>query len=112
MSNLTSFADYNKVCFVTTFLFCIGIIISSSEYLAIRNEFTEDGVYSWRIFSSKPSYVNGVFGLQRIGFLFQYRSVISIHVGRILCCVALPFLDARFPKALLISVVAVSSLIL
>lgn len=112
MFNLTSFTDYNKVYFVTTFLFCVGVLISSGEYLAIRKEFTEEGVYSWRIFSSRPSYLNSGFGLQKMGSLFRYRSVVSIHATRIICCVALPFIDELFPKALLISVVTLSSLIL
>lgn len=105
------FSNYENVYHATILIFCIGIVISSIEYLVIRSEFKEDGVFSWKIFSSRPNYLNSRFRLSKFRFIFGYKGFVSIHICRIICCCILPFIDDYFLKAILISFIAISSLI-
>ena len=90
----------------------IYLIISSLEYLHIRNAFKSNGVFSWTIFSSRGSYINSYFPLRRVRFLFGYEGFIVNHIIRIVCCIALFFVNDYAIKTTLLSFLAISSLIL
>src|SRR5207249_4788193 len=103
------FGHYENVYFATTFLFCIGIFITSAEYLYIHKEFKLEGVFSWKVFSSRPDYLNNAF-LKKFDFVFGYGGFLSIQVLRILCCTFLPLVGDSSVKAVLVSLIAISSL--
>ena len=105
------FSNYHNVYPAILLIACIGVLISSLEYLVIHKEFKTDGVFSWKIFSSRPDYINNARLLKKIDFLFGYTSFIVIHILRVLCCIVLPFVESYPMMALLVSVIAVSSLI-
>lgn len=105
------FNNYENIYFATTLLVCFGIIISSFEYLVIHKEFRSDGVFAWKVFSSTPNYLNSFLPLKKFDFLFDYYGFLTLHILRIICCLFLPFIDDIFFKAILIAIVAISSLI-
>ena len=94
-------------------LACIGVVISSLEYIAIASEFRPSGIFSWRVMGSRPEIakLNSMFG--DTTFLFGYKSILILHNARLLCCLVLPWLsNAQLVRLLLLSFVALTSLLL
>jgi|SRR5579875_123151 len=114
MLDLSAFSSYQSVYFATVLLASIGALLSSAEYLVIRQEFKPEGVYSWKVMSSRPVYVLHSAFLRRIDFLFGYRGSIAVHALRVLCCLWLPAAIATHaPGGIpLLLILAISSIVL
>lgn len=103
--------NYQNTYFLVTCLFCLGIIITSLEYIFIRKEFKTKGVFSWQIFSSRSNYLNSPLPLRKFNFLFGYTGVLTIHLIRIACASILPFITDYTLKVFLLGLIVFVSLI-
>jgi hypothetical protein len=112
MFNIPAFLHHHQT--VYTLVLCIfsaGALISSLEYLAIHKEFKINGIFSWKIFSSRNEFLNSWVPSQKLNFLFGHRAFITMHVLRIACVLVLPFIPDNFFKILLLGILAISSLL-
>lgn len=112
MFNIHSFLHHHETAYtLVLYIFCVGIFISSLEYLAIHKEFKINGIFSWKIFSSRNEFLNSWLPWQKINFLFGYRAFIVMHALRIASVLLLPFIPDNFYKILLLGFLAISSLL-
>lgn len=112
MFNIPAFLQhYETVYTLVLYIFCVGVFISSLEYLAIHKEFKNHGIFSWKIFSSRNEFLNGWVPWQKFNFLFGYRAFIIMHALRIACVLLLPFINDHFLKILLLGFLVISSLL-
>lgn len=82
--NIVSYlSKFNHAYFITTVFFTLSIIITSLEYLAIGKEFSEKGVFSWKILSTSESFQRNVL-FKKLDFLFDYKAVIFLHLLKLL----------------------------
>lgn len=105
------FHHHETVYIVVLSVFCVGVLISSLEYLIIHKEFKENGIFSWKIFSSRNDVLKGWFPWQKLSFLFSYRAFLIMHSLRIICVVLLPFIPNNSFKVLLLGILVISSLL-
>lgn len=108
-----NFTGYASVYTAVTTLFCIASILTSLEFLAIRNEFKDSGVFSWKVFSCRHAWLNSGMSGSGINKVFGFSGSVIINVVRMGCCILLPlpFMADPLLKALLLGVVAVLSLL-
>jgi hypothetical protein len=112
MFNIPSFLHYHQTAYtLVLFIFSAGVFISSLEYLAIHKEFKMNGIFSWKIFSSRNEFLNSWIPSQKLNFLFGYRAFIMMHALRIACVLLLPFIPDHFFKIFLLGILAISSLL-
>jgi hypothetical protein len=112
MFNIPSFLHHHETAYtLVLYIFCVGIFISSLEYLAIHKEFKINGIFSWKIFSSRNEFLNSWLPWKKINFLFGYRAFIVMHALRIASVLLLPFIPDNFYKILLLGFLAISSLL-
>jgi hypothetical protein len=112
MFNIPAFLHQHQTAYTLVLcIFCVGVFISSLEYLAIHKEFKMNGIFSWKIFSSRKEFLNSWVPWQKLNFLFGYRAFIIIHSLRIACVLLLPFVHDDFFKIFLLGFLAISSLL-
>ncbi len=112
MFNIPVFLYHHQTVYtLVLYIFSIGALISSLEYLAIHKEFKIRGIFSWKIFSSRNEFLNSWLPWQKLNFLFGYRAFIIMHMLRIACVLVLPFIPDNFFKILLLGILAISSLL-
>jgi hypothetical protein len=91
---------------------CVGVAISSAEYLTIRRDFRQEGVFAWRILSSRPEIVRLRHMRSVVDLLGSYKVFVALNWLRLGCCFALPFLLSTRTVALpLLAALALSSVV-
>ena len=104
------FEEIDKIYFFTMLLLSVGIIITSLEYLSIHKEFKSDGVFSWKVFSSRPEYFNLPPLFKKFNFIFDHIGFILLHSLRLFSAVFLPFVEIHWIKIVLLLFLFISTL--
>lgn len=104
--------DLTVVLASTAALACVSLVVTSTEYLAISNEFGSAGAFAWRIFGSRPECVNNAWLFRRIEFLFGRRGCALLQCLRVVfCALALFSLAAGGSPAVYLGAILVLSLV-
>jgi hypothetical protein len=99
--------------FLVTLMGCIGLAISSLEYLLIAREFRQDGLFAWGVMASRPIVARYRSLFAHIQFIFEHRSLVAVNVIRLAACLALPWVlgDRALAFTLFLTVASISILI-
>jgi hypothetical protein len=92
MHDLAAFGNYTTAFTAITWVACCGAFLSAAEYFAIRRQFRPDGIYSWKVLSSKREHVAHAGLLNWLDFLFDYRGFTLLNIMRALSCISTLFL--------------------
>jgi hypothetical protein len=74
----------------TAVLVCVGGLISSLEFLAIWKEFRTDGVFAWRIMSSRPDVLSRAWVARSTELALSFAGSISLLLLRVAAFVLIP----------------------
>jgi len=111
-SLLKYFSQYENVYTVILYLFCTGLLISSFEYLYISKEFKPQGIFSWKIFSSRGNYQKSTGLLKKTNLIFGYSATVSLHAARIISLIMLLVITDHYVKTLLLAFLFLTTLLL
>ncbi|MCH2231621.1 MAG: hypothetical protein MK105_14890 [Crocinitomicaceae bacterium] len=74
---------------ITLLLATIGLLISSLEILASRENYIPTGILSWNVLRLRPDILNNIIPLKIIDFIFDTPYFFGVIVFRIICLIAL-----------------------
>ena len=74
---------------ITLLLATIGLLISSLEILASRENYTPTGILSWNVLRLRSDILNNIIPLKIIDFIFDTPYFFGVIVFRIICLIGL-----------------------
>lgn len=102
-----------NVTFIYTLIiriFCIGLVISTFEYFYTIEQYSNEGIFSWRIFKLTGSISN--YFLKKLDFIFQKNGLKVILLIRLISSFFLIVAPITLYTAFFLFAIAVSSMII
>jgi len=84
MNSLFFLTDLRVIYIVIIRLFCVGLVISSLEYLFTLRNYSSSGIFSWKVLRLKPGVLNSKFYNDSFDIFFEKAGFGTLVVFRLL----------------------------
>ncbi len=112
MTFLENFTNVEFVYSTIVRIFSIGIIISSIEYIARQNDYSDEGIFSWKVLKLTPAVLKNPLYKSQYDFFFKKNSFLILSYLRLLSSLVLVLSPTSQCSIYCFTILAVSSFFL